>query len=127
MPGDGDESYDEEDTSYDIDTDKTYADDQEDWQNGFRDTSGLDMSPDQGLLSPPGPAMEESSQVQSSSISTKKIIKAFEYNIKTTLKICTFSFITYNIKSNEVYNYPSVSLCFYIRNSFASSNNIVKQ
>ena len=38
---------------------------QEDWTNDLGDASGLDTSPDQGLLSPPGPATKESSSFAS--------------------------------------------------------------
>ena len=34
---------------------------QDDWTEDLGEASGLDMSPDQGLLSPPGPVTEESS------------------------------------------------------------------
>ena len=41
--------------------DVTQPDEQDNWYHDLGEASGLNTSPDQGLLSPTGPAMEESS------------------------------------------------------------------
>ena len=57
----GDDSDDGDEVGYGDGDDDTYTDDQASWHDDLGDASGLDTSPDQGLLSSPGPAMEESS------------------------------------------------------------------